>query len=64
MKLTTTLSGGRTVALTVLLASCLFACLFTTTAAGQQPPCRAATVRPSMRRAIRLAHGFDCHVLS
>ncbi|MGD9560860.1 MAG: hypothetical protein AB7F88_00475 [Pyrinomonadaceae bacterium] len=30
--------SGKTVALTVLLASCLFACLLTTTAAGQQPP--------------------------
>lgn len=37
MKLTTTLSG-RTVALTLLLTSFLFACLFTTMAAGQQPP--------------------------
>lgn len=37
MKLKNTLSGTAA-ALSVLLASYLFACLFTTTAAGQQPP--------------------------
>lgn len=37
MKLKNTLSG-KAAALSVLLTSCLFACLFTTTAAGQQPP--------------------------
>ncbi|RIJ96335.1 MAG: hypothetical protein DCC44_01060 [Acidobacteria bacterium] len=30
--------SGKTAALTALLASCLLACLFTTTAAGQGPP--------------------------
>src|SRR5690606_5584841 len=37
MKLKNTLSG-KAAALSVLLTSYLFACLFTTTAAGQQPP--------------------------
>lgn len=37
MKLKMTLSG-KGAALTFLLTSCLFACLFTTTAAGQRPP--------------------------
>ena len=32
------MSRGTAAALTLLLTSCLFACLFTTTAAGQQPP--------------------------
>lgn len=32
------ISRGTAAALTILLTSCLFACLFMTTAAGQQPP--------------------------
>ena len=32
------ISRGKAAALTLLLTSCLFACLFMTTAAGQQPP--------------------------